>query len=277
MVGTGIAAHALAPALIQANCDLRYVSGRNLKMAADIARPLGARSGDIQDAELDVDLVVLAVSDHALPTVSKMLLTRDRPTGVIFAHMAGALRPAVLAGNGRKGKMHPIASLAGGPNRLRGVAWGIEGDMDVAEELRGLAERMGGLPIDTSMTDLSLYHLAAVFGSNFLLGVLAEATELWSESGAPLPAPEALIPLARTVLDNWEQLGLEASLTGPIARGDTTAVAAQLRTAGLRGAGFEALYRSLALAAASVAMGSAPNNPAIAEITRLIAESQVLD
>jgi len=174
--------------------------------------------------------------------------------------------------------MHPIASLAGGGARLGGIVWGIEGDEIVFRELQTLVQQMKGIPIDLSQVDLDLYHLAAVFASNFILGVFDVSSKLWSKSGAPISAHEALIPLARSALANWDDLGLENALTGPIVRGDVAAVAAQLRTVSGEGPNMRRLYRSLALATAELASRQAASNAGeLAEIVRSLAENEMLD
>jgi predicted short-subunit dehydrogenase-like oxidoreductase (DUF2520 family) len=71
--------------------------------------------------------------------------------------------------------------------------------------------------------DRGLYHAAAVFASNYLVGVSAIAQELFASAGVPDPV-RAMLPLQRATLDNVERLGPEHALTGPAVRGDATTV-----------------------------------------------------
>jgi predicted short-subunit dehydrogenase-like oxidoreductase (DUF2520 family) len=282
IVGTGVAARAIAPALQAANIEVREVAGRDRVKTARLAAEIGVATSAIGDVATDVDLILLCVSDHAIAEVAAELAKGHEFAETIVAHMAGASPARILdplrARGARPGKAHPIASLAGGPARLRGVMWGVEGDTAVLRDLRGLVQILGGHSIDLAQIDLELYHLAAVFASNFIIGVFAEAAELWRRSGAAASPGSALIPLARTVLANWEDVGLDSALTGPIVRGDAGAIAAQLRRVAGEGQSLESLYRALALETAGVAARRLDaNQRAIAEIVRILGENEVLN
>jgi len=254
------------------------VAGRNVGAVRILSDSVGAEPRAVSRANLDVDLVLIAVSDWAIGAVTEELpkgpAFREAP---IVAHMAGALRPSVIRSPYRAGKLHPIASLAGGPARVRGVAWGIEGPPDVRTVLGNMVARLAGIPIDTSNTDLLTYHLSAVFGANLLVGLMSLAAELWNESGASAPAAHALIPLARTVLDTWESMGLDAALTGPIARGDVGAIERQLAALSDGKEVVETVYRALGRAANEVAMRTGKTPPNTAEIGRLLSGVKVID
>lgn len=256
--------------------------GRTRTSASRLAESLGARPLAIADTAPGVDLIVLCVSDDAIAEVAQSLHGSQGFADTIVAHTSGAsrldtLEPVATRG-ARVGKMHPLAALSGGPDRLKGIVWGVEGSDDVLSELSELIQQLAGWPIDVGHVDLALYHLSAVFAANFALGLLGAAADLWMESGAPIPAMEALLPLARSALKNVEELGLERALTGPIARGDITAVEAQIQQAARRGLVFERLFRALALATADVAARRGPiDDPAIAEIVRILAENKVID
>ena len=283
IVGTGVAARALGPALQEAGIDLVAVSGRNEARASVLAADWGTEYCPIQDVGARADNVLLCVSDDAVAEVCSTLSAGGRLGGRIVVHLAGALplnvlEPAANAG-ALLGKLHPIASLSGGSPRLRDIVWGIDGSSDeVFSELRALVQKLDGLPLDLGKTDLAKYHLASVFASNFMLAVLSQAVDLWIDSGAPLPASEALIPLARTVLANWEDLGLENALTGPIVRGDVKAVVGQLRAVNQAEQHVQDMYLTLALATAGVALKrGGKHQEAIADIARLLAENKMVD
>jgi predicted short-subunit dehydrogenase-like oxidoreductase (DUF2520 family) len=279
IIGTGVASRAITPALSDAGMVVATVTGRDDEAAARLAGQSGARSASLAEIPRSIDLLLLCVSDVAIAEVVAQLSRKNDFDGTIVAHLAGA-HPASLIEplrdrGARPGKAHPIASLAGGPPRLRGVAWGIEGDSAVVESLAQMVTALDGRPIPLTGVDLELYHVAAVFASNFLVGVLGVAADLWRRSSAPVPVDVALLPLAQTVLANWTDMGLERALTGPIARGDLDAVRDQLkRMSGDREAH---LYRTLAIATAQVAARRTDvDHEIIAEIVRVLAEDAVL-
>ncbi|HEV3309726.1 MAG TPA: DUF2520 domain-containing protein [Chloroflexota bacterium] len=282
IVGTGVVASALGPALAASGVGVISVVGRTETSASRLARSLGAKSLGITDRAPGVDLIVLCVSDDAISEVAQSLRGSQPFADTIVAHTSGASRLDILepvaTRGARVGKMHPLGSLSGGADRLKDLVWGIEGSDDVLSELSELIQRLEGWPIDLGHVDLARYHLSAVFAANFAVGLLGAAADLWMESGAQIPAMEALLPLARGVLKNVEELGLEGALTGPIARGDITAVEAQIQEAARRGPAFERLFRALSLATADVAARRGPiDDPAIAEIVRILAENKVID
>ncbi len=280
IVGSGLMARALGPALRHAGLTVVSVIGRRSGPTEALAGLLDAEPVLLPDIRLTSDCTFLCLPDRGIEELIGFLPERLEERAIV--HTSGALPLAPLAPLRQRGavvgKLHPLASLAGGAQRLRGCAWGIEADGDLTDELRRLAERLGGLPFDLQHTDAALYHLSAVFASNYLLAVVEAARQLWEESGAPLPAAEALLPLARGVLDNWQELGIEAALTGPIARGEDEAVARQLRTVVEEVPRLESLYRDLGIAAASIA-ARIPDakGERIAQIARFLAKNQMVD
>jgi predicted short-subunit dehydrogenase-like oxidoreductase (DUF2520 family) len=83
--------------------------------------------------------------------------------------------------------------------------------------------------------------------SNHLVALLGQVERLAATCGVPF---EAFVPLIRASVDNALELGPEAALTGPVARGDLATVAAHL--AALDPTDRDA-YRSLAREAARLA------------------------
>lgn len=161
-----------------------------------------------------------ACDDGRVPRPSIALHT----SGLHDASAIGALRRCGAA----VACCHPLVAIATpGNGRFRGVTFGIDGDADAVGLARELAGLLGGRACAIRPEARPLYHLAAVFGSNFLVACLAVATELLARSAA---APRevdplaALFPLARSALDDLEREGLPDGMTGPIARGDTGTV-----------------------------------------------------
>jgi len=178
----------------------------------------------------------------------------------------------------RIGKAHPIAALSGGGPRCRGVVWGMDGDNDVVNDLSEVVRALAGYPLLLRGTDLQLYHLAAVFVANLSLGLMAAATKLWDRSKAPLSSEEALLPLLKTVVANWEELGLARALTGPLVRGDLQAINSSLARLSLEGDGFHRIYRDLGLETLSLVSDQGTMDSLLmAKIAQLLEKGKVLD
>jgi predicted short-subunit dehydrogenase-like oxidoreductase (DUF2520 family) len=72
------------------------------------------------------------------------------------------------------------------------------------------------------------YHAAASVASNFVVTLQAAAETIARGAGLePEQARALLAPLVRQTVENIAELGPEAALTGPVARGDDATVAAQ--------------------------------------------------
>ncbi len=282
IVGTGVAASTLGLAIQSCDIEIVAVAGRHLRARDELARKLDVPAQEISETSPPADLIMLAVSDDAIELVCSEFSTGADLTGSAVAHCAGALdlaplSPAAAAG-ARVGKLHPLASLAGGATRAIEIAWGIDGTDTLMDELVDLVERLYGTPIRLDKVDLAVYHLAAVFASNYALGLLGVASDLWNLSGAPLPASRALFPLVEGTIRNWEEMGLERALTGPIGRGDAKAVAAQLRALVDRAPELEPLYRALGLATAAVAARRADSDEErLSAINRILAKNAMVD
>lgn len=178
-------------------------------------------------------MVILAVPDSALPEVAHDLTRMGpAPAGCAALHMSGALSTDVLAplhGAGYAiGSMHPLMAVADpwlAGERLLGAAFALGGEPAAIAAGRRVVSALGGRPLVVASAMRPLYHAAAVIASNYLVALTAAAARMLGEAGVPdddtLPA---LLPLLRGTLDNIEQLGVPAALTGPIARGDSDTV-----------------------------------------------------
>jgi len=106
-----------------------------------------------------------------------------------------------------------------------------------------LATAVGLKSVAISSAAKATYHAAGVFGSNYVVALLAVARRLLGRSGLPPDiAWPALVSLVRGAVDNLEAAGAEGALTGPVARGDIETIRRHL--AALTGEDAE-LYRLL--------------------------------
>ena len=178
-------------------------------------------------------VVVLAVPDAALPEVAYDLSRAGgAPPGCAALHLSGAVATDVLAplhGVGYAvGTLHPLQTVAdpwqsGEP--LIGAAFGVSGEPVALSAARRIADELGGVAIVVPPKMRPRYHAAAVFASNYVLALLTLAARILAEVGAaPDEALRALLPLARTTIDNLDHLGALGALTGPVARGDVDTV-----------------------------------------------------
>lgn len=187
----------------------------------DVAEPLG-RGDDLAGAAEGVDLLVLAVPDGSVAEVAGAV---SPEASVVVAHLAGSLTLDVLAPHPSRASVHPLVALPSaevGAERLAAGAWfAVAGD-PLAEQV---VADLGGTAIEVADEHRVAYHAAAVIASNHLVALLGQAQRVAEAAGVPL---EAYLDLVRATVENVAELGPEAALTGPIARGDEQTVARHL-------------------------------------------------
>jgi predicted short-subunit dehydrogenase-like oxidoreductase (DUF2520 family) len=206
VVGPGRVGHALARALRAAGHDVNGPAGRGEEAAGDV--------------------LLLCVPDAEIAAAAGAASGGARLVG----HTSGATPLTALApAGGDAFGLHPLQTVAGPDADLRGCGCAIAGSTPAALELaRRLALDLGMEPVEIADEDRAAYHAAASVASNFLLTLEAAAESV--AAGAGIGAEDArrlLGPLVRTTVENWLELGPEAALTGPVARGDEPTVAAQ--------------------------------------------------
>lgn len=227
IIGPGRAGLGLALALRRARLKVAGVHGRH-----DRPMPAGLRLtlGPVPPWLSAVGIVVLAVRDDALGAlVSDLARSGGVGRGHVVLHLSGALTRSVLApladAGASTGSMHPLMSVSLEPaqaaRHFRGATFFLEGDLEAVGVADALVRRLGGVPLTLAPEAKPLYHAGAVFASNYVVTMLAEALRLLESAGIGRAAAlDALLPLARATLDNVAAAGPAGALTGPIARGD---------------------------------------------------------
>jgi predicted short-subunit dehydrogenase-like oxidoreductase (DUF2520 family) len=192
------------------------------------------------------ELLLLAVPDAELASlISGLAATNAVRPGTIVAHTSGANGIGVLAPLTAQGcvplAIHPAMTFTGSDEditRLPDTCFGITAADDVGYAIaQSLVLEIGGEPFRVREDARTLYHAALAHASNHVVTVVLDAVEalraaLWGQEllGQQLVtddpgglAERVVGPLARASLDNALQRG-QAALTGPVARGDASAV-----------------------------------------------------
>jgi len=228
----------------------------------------------------DTGAVFLAVPDHVLPELAHALAGHGRaPDGCAAFHLSGALSTDVLAPlNARSysvGALHPLQAIAhpvSGADRIPGSYLAVTGVPEAVAVARRIAAALDSPILTVPSARRPAYHAAAVMASNFLPPLVDAACRILERAGIPFEeALPALVPLIRGTLDNLEEHGIAASLTGPIARGDAETVALHLRA--LEGSD-RVLYSVLGREIARLAVGTAPEDALREILEQLEAEGE---
>lgn len=256
LVGPGRAGSALALAMQRAGHDIVAVVARDPERSAVAAERFDASTLGIGDPIPPTDLVLIAVRDAAITEVAQTLAPVVGEAGGVV-HVSGATPVGALdiiaAGGTPTGSFHPLQTFPGGEEgeqRLDGVWIAVTASPPLRETLHQLATSIGGRPFDLDDGQKATYHAAAAAAANFPLAALTVANDLFVAAGVPFDAAR---PLVEAVVANAFEHGPASSLTGPVARGDTATVAAQLAAVARATPEWERAYRSFVAATADVA------------------------
>ncbi len=226
-VGAGHVAHHLFPHLAHQGHTLVAVCSRSANSAQQLAARLAGAEArtDLHLAHLRADLVLLAVSDDALPDVVAGL---HLPPGALVAHTSGSVGLSVLAPLGvPHGVFYPLQTFSRThPVTFDTVPLLVEGS-DAATESRllALARQLSRTAAVVSSAQRQTLHVAAVMACNFTNHLWALAEEILATEEMPF---EWLEPLVRETVHKAFQLGPLLAQTGPASRGDATVVARHL-------------------------------------------------
>lgn len=231
IVGPGRAGLALSIAAKAAGHEIVGVAGRDREHARTAAEHLGLPPFAIGDRLPSVELLVVATRDGDIAGAAAALA--NGPGDVSAAvHLSGLVRVAALAPLAHRGALvgafHPLQTLptpATGASRIAGAWVAITADEPLRTRLHELAVSLGAVPFDLADDDKPLYHSAAAAAANFTLGSLIIASDLMTAAGVPF---EATRPLVEAVVANAYEIGPRPALTGPVVRGDSATVDAQL-------------------------------------------------
>lgn len=191
--------------------------GRSLEV---ILTGAGHRVELVRDRPPAHEIVLITVPDAAIASVATGL-----HPGHIVLHTSGTTPFEVLRPHRPAGSWHPLMTFPGpelGVPDLAGVPAAIAGDPEAIEVAMALTDSLGMRPL-TVPGDRRLYHAAAVVAGNFATVLLGEASRILAAAGVdPDQAPGLLAPLALQSLRNAAERGPARTLTGPVARGDTS-------------------------------------------------------
>ena len=259
LVGPGRAGQSIAISANGAGHDVAAVAARDIEQATVVARRFDAVPLAIGEPVPPVDLVIIAVTDDAIEAVAGEIAPVARNAAASAIHLSGATPVSALQAFGDHGvaigSFHPLQTMPTpelGARRLAGAWVAVTADEPLRSTLYDLAETIGLRPFDLRDDDRLAYHAAAAAAANFPIAALAIAERLFEAKNVPFDAAR---PLVDAIVANAFDSGPEASLTGPIARGDTATVAAQIgavqQTAPDLAAAFERMVEATTVVAES--------------------------
>jgi predicted short-subunit dehydrogenase-like oxidoreductase (DUF2520 family) len=253
IVGAGAVGTALGVALSRAGWPVVAVASRDPDRRGRFRSLVPSARGFAEATALldEVELVILAVPDDALPAVAAELHLYSGQALVHTSGLLGAevLAPAMAAGT-QVGTFHPLVAFADMERAvaaLHGATIAIEGDDQLMDLLARMAEALGGTAVRLAPGSKPAYHAAAVLAAGGVIALLDAIAELGRAAGLDEASSLAVYtPLIAQTVDNARAIGIRAALTGPMTRGDAGTVEAHLAELGAHAPDVVELYRILA-------------------------------
>lgn len=250
LVGPGRAGRAFARSWAGAGGAIREIAARTEEAAKDAVRELGAGTPAVADrTALSGEVLVLAVSDDALPSVSRSVA--GRIAARVAFHLSGALPASAIAGlrspTTAIGSFHPLRALTGAPGEtIAGAFVAIEGDPEACDAGLAFAAALGADAHRIEADAKALYHAGATLAAGGVVALISLAARAWSIAGLPEEeSRKALAGLAVQAAAGAGAMPFADALTGAVARRDLGTIRSH-RDALARSPGLLRLYAILA-------------------------------
>lgn len=220
LIGTGNVAHVLGRTLAQAGHRMLSVWGRDKQKAAALAMELSASLAEKpSDLPQDADLYILAVSDHAIEELVK-LVKIDKG---ILIHNAGTIGIDVLAPAAKNyGVLWPMKMIRASMPQLGDCTVVIDGsDATTRVQLEELARQLSDKVTVADDATRQKMHLVAAITSNFTNHMYHVAADYCTNEGIAFSLFYPLIEAAAQQIQVAYPGDVQA---GPAFRGDTATI-----------------------------------------------------
>jgi len=266
IIGAGRVGQTIARRLRERGWRIRAVVTRSPARARAAVRFIGAGKPQsvLRADALDADVILIATPDGALEKIAGKLAqmvkagSSKKLSRKTVLHTSGALDSRVLLPLARlgaaTGSMHPMQTFSGRSSpRLDGVIFDIEGVAAARRVAQVIARSLGATPVVINAGDKPAYHASGTSVAGHALALVESAIQTLMRIGFTRHrANQALLPLIRQMLDNYERHGPQAAWTGPLSRGDYATIAKHVRALRRAPQEFQRAYAALALLSARV-------------------------
>jgi predicted short-subunit dehydrogenase-like oxidoreductase (DUF2520 family) len=262
IIGAGRVGQTISKRLRKLGWRIGAVVTRSSASARAAVRGIGAGTphSALTPVALDADVILLSTPDGALSTVARELaaMAGIEARNKIILHTSGALDHRVLAPLARRGastgSMHPMQTFSGrNTPRLEGVIFSIEGSPAARRTAQKIARSLGATPVLIDGKHKPAYHAAGAVVAGHALALVESATQTLLKIGFTRHrANQALLPLIRQMLDNYERLGPQSAWTGPLSRGDYATISKHVKALRQFSREYQDAYAALALLSARV-------------------------
>lgn len=231
VLGAGRVGKTLAKALKIAGWEVGIIANRTIESSKNAVKFIGeGRPTTTNFEESPEGILLVCLPDDELKNLNTILKNWNLENLESIIHTSGAISSKIfdtitnLAKNVGKASLHPIKAFADPEKSLQTIEktyFGIEGNEKGIQTALRIVDTLNGTPINIPSELKPLYHLSAVFASNFLVGLFWIADTLYSKCEIPKSASrEIILNLMNSSLENLSKLEPQKALTGPVARQD---------------------------------------------------------
>ena len=239
IIGAGKISYSLAPAMIDAGYKIKSIISSKKKKAEELAFKLNIKefSDNLESLNIKKGIFILAVSDNQIRITAERLsaLKIDFPKSLII-HLSGSHDISLLKSVGLKkahtASFHIMQSFPSRRRRnIKNSFSSIETlSREASEFLFNLSKDLKLNPFQLDSRNKVIYHLAAIFASNFLNAVLFQSQQLFDILGyKEYSFNDIFSPLYSSTIKNIKQTNPSKALSGPIERGDLVTIKKHIR------------------------------------------------
>lgn len=186
---------------------------------------------NIEQLVEDSEMIFVTVSDDEISSVWEEL-KRLPIEGKFVCHCSGSLTSAIFLGINQYHacgySIHPLFAVSDkltSYKKLKQAIFTIEGEQSNIYTITEFIKKLGNDVVQIKPEDKVNYHAAAVFGSNFVVGLVDISVQMMIDCGfSKQEAMRALAPLMSENMNQVLKVGSEAGLTGPVERNDIKTV-----------------------------------------------------
>lgn len=239
LIGAGAVGQSLALSLHKSSKKIEGIYseyGRSAKLLANKVK--ASISGSLTKERRLGQIVIIAVPDVRINDVVDTIVSQETTLkGKIFLHTSGALTSDELSALRKKGaavgSFHPLQTFPKGlkHSSLKNIWFALEGDAAAVTAGKSLAAALGAKYFFVPKKDKTLYHIAAVFASNYQVTLFSVVEQLAAAVKIPQRHLWSIFrPLIAETLENVFSSSPVDALTGPIARGDYKTISKHFST-----------------------------------------------
>lgn len=243
LVGTGALGASLARELVAKGYKFLALINRTLSDAESLAKELSIpiASDNLELIPQETNLLLLAINDAAITSVSERIASLKLGfKNLAVVHFSGALTDEALKPLAEKQAitiaLHPFQTFTRHSKQNLSERFkcyfGLQAtELEGVEVGKKIAHDLGGKVMLIPKDAKTLYHIAGVMVSNYLVTLTSLATEVFA--GLGLKTDEAFKvfePIMHSTLLNMrESNDVREALSGPIERGDAVTLQRHLR------------------------------------------------